>query len=90
MPAATAGAVPPGWAGPGSIALRQSTFWGLRTETGAVVRVHFTGKRELRFTGSGYEGVALVDEHPLLAGVGLRHERQGMRRRLRRGALRAR
>jgi len=61
-------AVPVEFAGPGHVARRQTTYWELQADAGSLVRVHFTHKRETRFTSANYGGVDLADEHPVLGG----------------------
>ena len=54
------------FAGLGRIGRRQTTFWELHTGDSSLVRVHFSHERETRFTNAEYDGVAIVDDHPLL------------------------
>lgn len=61
------GPVPPALSGPGTIALRQTTYWDLATAAGARFRVHFRERVDARHAGAAYDGVTLVERHPVLA-----------------------
>ena len=61
------GGAPPGLAGPGEIVRRQTTYWELRSATGAMWRASFVGKEEFVFAEAAYPGAEVLTEHPLLA-----------------------
>lgn len=58
--------VPAELRGPGSITLRQSTYWDVTATSGAAYRIHFRDKAELVFADSMYETIEIHDQHPLL------------------------
>ena len=58
--------VPAEIAGPGSIVLRQTTYWEVRAATRDHVRIHFRDKVEAAFTPAPYASVELTSHHPLL------------------------
>lgn len=53
----------------GAIRRRQTTYWELllQTPVRGLARVHFVGKREYSFAGSGFVGVSIVSDHAVLA-----------------------
>lgn len=60
------GDVPAEVAGPGTIELRQTTYWDVRSRAGARCRVHFRDKAEHAFVDAEYRSVEMYDRHPLL------------------------
>jgi hypothetical protein len=60
------GAVPTEVAGPGTIGLRQTTYWEVRSRAGATYRIHFRDKAEFAFADADYPNVEIHDQHPLL------------------------
>lgn len=60
------GDVPAEIAGPGTIELRQTTYWDVRSRASARYRVHFRDKAESAFVDAEYPSVEIHDRHPLL------------------------
>ena len=60
------GDVPTELAGPGTIEVRQTTYWEVRSRAGARYRVHFRDKAQLAFAGAEYSSIEIHDRHPLL------------------------
>jgi hypothetical protein len=59
--------VPQEVVGSGRIEKRQTTYWTLQPTAGGQFRVHFSGKREVRFSGASYESIEALDVHPILS-----------------------
>jgi hypothetical protein len=53
-------------AGPGTIVAHQSTYWDLRTDAGAIWRVHLRDRAEARVVTARYASPDVVAEHPVL------------------------
>jgi hypothetical protein len=60
-------------AGPGLIVAHQTTYWDLRTASGATWRVHLRDLVEARVTAADYPNIELTPAHPVLD----LHERPG-------------
>jgi hypothetical protein len=60
------GGVPTELEGSGTIEVRQTTYWELRSRAGARYRIHFRDKAEVAFAGPEYSSIAIHDRHPLL------------------------
>jgi hypothetical protein len=60
------GDVPNEVAGPGTIGIRQTTYWEVRSDGGARYRIHFRDKAETNFTHAEYQSLEICDRHPLL------------------------
>lgn len=58
--------VPTEIAGPGTIELRQTTYWDVHSRAGANYRVHFQDKAEFAFAAAEYSSIEIHDRHPLL------------------------
>jgi hypothetical protein len=58
--------VPEALRGPGSIVERRTTYWELRADSGAGVRVHFSDKQEHRLRAPVYPDLQLCARHPVL------------------------
>jgi hypothetical protein len=58
--------VPTALAGPGTIVVRQTTYWEVESREGARYRIHFRDKAELAFAGAEYSSIEIHDRHPLL------------------------
>ncbi len=50
----------------GTIVGRQTTYWDLRSDQGALSRLHFKSKAETRFVEAQFSTIELVDAHPIL------------------------
>jgi hypothetical protein len=60
------GDVPAELAGPGTIEVRQTTYWEVLLRAGARYRIHFRDKAEFAFADAGYPSIELHERHPLL------------------------
>jgi hypothetical protein len=60
------GDVPTEIAGPGTIEVRQTTYWVVKSRAGARYRIHFRDKAEFAFAGAEYPSIEIHDRHPLL------------------------
>jgi hypothetical protein len=58
--------VPPEIAGPGTIEVRQTTYWDIRSKSGLRYRIHLRDKVEFAFSDAAYPSIELIDRHPLL------------------------
>lgn len=52
--------------GPGRIGRRQTTYWEIHPTNGVATRIHFSGKKEMRFVEPDYAAVAVTEAHPVL------------------------
>lgn len=57
--------IPKEFDGAGRIEKRQTTYWSVRTKTGRW-KIHFSGKKEVRFVHPDFMTVKFTSEHPLL------------------------